>query len=32
LQITAPSFGECGNITVYFSGHYCTHGVNVQAM
>jgi hypothetical protein len=32
LQITAPSFGECGNVTVYFSGHYCTYGVNVQAM
>ena len=32
LQITAPSFGECGNVTAYFSGHYCTYGVNVQAM
>jgi hypothetical protein len=32
MQITAPSFGECGNVSAYFSGHYCTYGVNIQAM
>ena len=32
MRITAPSFAECGNIGAYFSGHYCTYGVNVQAM
>jgi hypothetical protein len=32
LRITAPSFAECRNVTAYFSGHYCTYGVNVQAM
>jgi hypothetical protein len=32
LRITAPSFRECRNVTAYFSGHYCTYGVNVQAM
>jgi hypothetical protein len=32
LRITAPSFAECQNVTAYFSGHFCTYGVNVQAM
>ena len=32
MRITAPSFAECGNVGAYFSGHYCTYGVNVQAM
>ena len=32
MQITAPSHTECGNVTAYFSGHYCTYGVNIQAM
>jgi hypothetical protein len=32
LRITAPSFAECQNVTAYFSGHYCTFGVNVQVM
>jgi hypothetical protein len=32
MRITAPSFAECRNVGAYFSGHYCTHGVNVQAM
>jgi hypothetical protein len=31
-RITAPSNTECGNVGAYFSGHYCTYGVNVQAM
>jgi len=32
MRITAPSNTECGNVGAYFSGHYCTYGVNVQAM
>jgi hypothetical protein len=32
LRITAPSFAKCRNVTAYFSGHYCTYGINVQAM
>ncbi len=32
MRITAPSFAECGNVGAYFSGHYCTYGVNAQAM
>jgi len=32
MRITAPSHAECGNVTAYFSGHYCTYGVNIQAM
>jgi len=32
MRITAPSFGECRNVSAYFSGHYCTYGVNIQAM
>jgi hypothetical protein len=33
MQITAPSSdNECGNVSTYFSVHYCTYGVNVQAM
>ena len=32
MWITAPSFGECGNVSAYFSGHYCTYGVNILAM
>jgi hypothetical protein len=31
-RITAPSHRECGNVSAYFSGHYCTYGVNVQAV
>jgi len=26
-----PSRSEIGNIKAYFSGHYQTHGINVQA-
>jgi hypothetical protein len=32
LRITAPSFAKCQNVAAYFSGHYCTYGINVQAM
>jgi hypothetical protein len=32
LRIAAPTFGECKNVAAYLSGHYCTYGVNVQAM
>jgi hypothetical protein len=32
MRIAAPSQAECGNVGAYFSGHYCTYGVNVQAM
>jgi hypothetical protein len=32
MWITAPSFGECANLSAYFSGHYCTYDVNIQAM
>jgi hypothetical protein len=32
MRITAQSFAECGNVGAYFSGHYCTYEVNVQAM
>jgi hypothetical protein len=32
MRITAPSFAECRNVGAYFSGHFCTYGVNVQAM
>jgi hypothetical protein len=32
MRITAPSHSECGNVGAYFSGHYCTYGVNIQAM
>jgi hypothetical protein len=32
MRITAPSYAECGNVGAYFSGHYCTYGVNVQVM
>jgi hypothetical protein len=32
MRITVLSFAECGNVGAYFSGHYCTYGVNVQAM
>jgi len=32
MRITAPSHRECGNVSAYFSGHYCTYGVNVQAV
>jgi len=31
MRITVPSNSECGNVGAYFSGHYCTYGVNVQA-
>ena len=33
LRIKAPSQEECrGNVSTYYSGHYCCYGVNVQAM
>jgi hypothetical protein len=32
MRITAPSHRECGNVSAYFSGHYCTYGVNIQAV
>ena len=33
LRITAPSKNECGgNVTAYYSGHYCCYGLNVQAL
>jgi hypothetical protein len=32
MRITAPSFAECGNVGAYFSGHYCTYRLYVQAM
>jgi len=32
MRITAPSHRECGNVSAYFSGHYCTYGLNVQAV
>jgi hypothetical protein len=32
LRITTPSCAKCWNVAAYFSGHYCTYGVNVQAM
>jgi hypothetical protein len=32
MRITAPSYAECSNVGAYFSGHYCTYGVNVQVM
>ncbi len=32
MQITGPSQADCGNIDTYFSGHYCTYRLNVQAM
>ena len=31
LQIQTPSASETGNVKAYFSGHYRTYGVNVQA-
>jgi hypothetical protein len=32
MQISAPSQAQCGNVTAYFLGHYCSYGVNLQAM
>jgi hypothetical protein len=32
MRISAPSWDQCGNVGAYFSGHYCTYGVNVQAI
>jgi hypothetical protein len=32
LQITAPSFAKCQTVAAYFSGHYCTYGINVRAV
>ena len=32
MRIATPSQAECGNVSAYFSGHYCTYGVNFQAM
>jgi len=31
LQIKVPSSSETGNVKAYFSGHYHTYGINVQA-
>jgi len=31
LQIKVPSKSETGNVKAYFSGHYQTHGINIQA-
>jgi DDE superfamily endonuclease len=31
LQISTPSKKEAKNVTSFFSGHYQTHGVNIQA-
>jgi len=31
LQIRVPSSTETGNVEAYFSGHYQTYGINVQA-
>jgi len=31
LQIKVPSKSETGNVKAYFSGHYQTYGINVQA-
>jgi len=31
LQIKVPAKAETGNVKVYFSGHYQTYGINVQA-
>ena len=31
LQIKVPSSSETGNVKAYFSGHYQTYGINVQA-
>jgi hypothetical protein len=32
LRITATSFAECQNVAAYFSGYYCTYGINLQVM
>ena len=31
LQIKVPAKAETGNVKAYFSGHYQTYGINVQA-
>jgi len=31
LRIKVPSSPETGNVKAYFSGHYQTYGINVQA-
>ena len=31
LWIIVPSSSETGNVKAYFSGHYQTYGINVQA-
>jgi len=31
LQIKVPAKTETGNVKAYFSGHYQTYGINVQA-
>jgi len=31
LQIKVPSKAETGNVKAYFSGHYQTYGINMQA-
>jgi hypothetical protein len=29
MWITTPLHTECGSVGAYFSGHYCTYGVNI---
>jgi len=31
LQIKVPAKAETGNVKAYFSGHYQTYGINIQA-
>jgi len=31
LQIKVPANAETGNVKAYFSGHYQTYGINMQA-
>jgi len=31
LQIMVPACSETGNVKSYFSGHYQTYGINIQA-
>ena len=31
LQIQTPSNNECNNVKAFYSGHYSTYGINVQA-
>lgn len=32
LKIIAPPAKQVGNVSSYYSGHYCTYGINVQAI